>query len=53
MISDETIKEFQDAVKDEYGLDLTFKEASDILLGLVNFYDLLAKIDHRDTAQIS
>ena len=48
MISQQTIKEFQDAVKEEYGDNLTLKQAEEILTGMVNYFDLLAKIHHRD-----
>lgn len=47
MISDDTYKKFQEAVKKEYGKDLTDKEAREILTGMVNYFDLLAKIHHR------
>lgn len=47
MISDATFKKFQEAVKKEYGQDLTDKDAREILTGMVNYFDLLAKIHHR------
>lgn len=48
MISDDTYKKFQEAVKKEQGKDLTDKEAKEILNGLVGYFDLLMKIYHRD-----
>lgn len=53
MVSEQTIKEFQEAVKVEYGATLTEKEASEILLNWVAYFDLLAKIDHRQKVQTS
>lgn len=47
MISDDTYKKFQEAVKKEQGKDLTDKEAKEILNGLVGYFDLLMKIHHR------
>jgi len=52
MISPETFKEFQEAVKQEYGKDLTEKEAEEILTGAVKYFDLLAKLHHRDKEAI-
>lgn len=52
MISDATFKVFQEAVKKEYGQDLTDKEAREILTGAVNYFDLLAKLYHRDKEAI-
>jgi len=49
MISPETFREFQVAVKTVYGKELTMKEAEEILQGCVNYFDLLAKIDARRT----
>ena len=46
-ISKETILEFQEAVKEEYGRDLSFEEASEITRDLVAYFDTLAKIHHR------
>lgn len=53
MVSKETIKEFQEAVKAEYGVTLNEKEATAILLNTVAYFDLLAKIYHRDQVQKS
>lgn len=47
MISDDTYKKFQEAVKKEQGKDLTDKEAREILNGMVGYFDLLMKIHHR------
>ena len=49
MISNETILEFQLALKDEYDLLVTFDDASSILHDLASYYDLLARISHRMT----
>jgi hypothetical protein len=47
MISNETIKEFQKVIKDEYSIDLDYREADKVLKNLVAYFDLLAKIDHK------
>jgi hypothetical protein len=47
MVSNETVKEFQVAIETEYGVALDDKEAQEILLNWVGYFDLLAKIDHR------
>lgn len=48
MVSDKTIERFREAVKAERGIELSTKEAKAILLNLVGYFDLLAKIYHRD-----
>ncbi len=53
MICEQTIKEFQDAVKDEYGVVLELTEATQILEGMVGYFDVLATIDCRDKDQVS
>jgi hypothetical protein len=45
MISEKLIIEFQEIAKTKYGLDLSFKEASEIGDDLVGFFDTLAKMD--------
>ena len=50
MISDATVQEFRDAVKDDYGVDLSFDEARAVIIGQVSYFDLLAKIDHRKSS---
>jgi len=46
MLSKEIISEFQEVLKEEYGRNVTFQEASSILCGLVAYFDTLAKINH-------
>lgn len=46
MVSNETVKEFQVAIEAEYGVALDDKEAQEILLNWVGYFDLLSKIDH-------
>lgn len=48
MISDNTYKKFQEAVKDEFGKEMSDKETKEVLNGLVGYFDLLMKIHHRD-----
>lgn len=47
MVSNETVREFQVAIEAEYGVALDDKEAQEILLNWVGYFDMLAKIDHR------
>jgi hypothetical protein len=53
VISTETVKEFQDAIKDEFGVQLNEKEAGEVLRNWVGYFDLLAKIDSRADGQAS
>ncbi|MFA6026531.1 MAG: hypothetical protein WC727_08855, partial [Ignavibacteriaceae bacterium] len=48
MVSKELIQEFREIAKTEYGLDLSFDEASNIGNDLVDFFDTLAKIDFKE-----
>lgn len=47
-ISEATIEEFRQAVKEDYSRDLGPAEASEILHTLVGYFDMLAKIHHRE-----
>lgn len=47
MISEITIKDFQQAVSEDYGKEISLQEAKEILTGMVGYFDLLAKIDFR------
>ena len=47
MVSDELIRELQEIIKAEYGLELSFKEVSKIGNDLVDIFDTLAQIDFR------
>ena len=46
MINKVTITEFHEAIKEEYGKDVTLEEAESILNGLVGYFDVLAKINN-------
>ena len=46
MINQVTITEFQEAIKKEYGKDLSLEEAESILNGLVGYFDVLARVNH-------
>ena len=48
MVSKELIQEFRDIVKAEYGLDLSFEEASKTGNDLVDIFDTLARIDFKE-----
>lgn len=47
MVSEKLIQEFKEIAKSEYGLDLSFEEASKIGNDLVEFFDTLAKINFK------
>ncbi len=47
VISDATIKKFQQVIESEYHVALDEKEAREVLTNWVGYFDLLAKIDHR------
>lgn len=50
-ISDKTIQEYRDAIKEEYGAEISFEEAREHVHNFVGFYDLLYKIDRRENPQ--
>lgn len=47
-ISDETIQEFRDAVKEEYGAEMTWEEATKVIYDLTGYFDVLHQIYVRD-----
>lgn len=49
--SDELVKRFQEAVKIDYGADVSFEDARVILTGLTNYFCLLEKIYYRIKAK--
>lgn len=48
MLSEATILELKEIIKQEYGRELSLAEASEIANTLVGYFDLLAKIHHQD-----
>ena len=46
-IKRETILEFQEAVNEEYGRDLSLEEATVILHGIANYFYVLQRINNR------
>jgi len=48
MLSEAIIQELKQILKEEYGRDVDLKEASEIAYNLVNYFNLLAKIHHRE-----
>lgn len=48
MFSPQLIQEFKIAVQKDYGIDLNDKNAAEILETLTKYFDLLAKIHHRE-----
>jgi hypothetical protein len=51
VISNATIKDFQQVISSEYNITINEKEAGEILTNLVGYFDLLAKIDHREQSE--
>jgi hypothetical protein len=47
-ISRKLIDELKTIIKEEYGKELTNQEASEMARDLVGYFDLLAKIYHRE-----
>ncbi len=47
MIKDATVEKFRAVIESEYNIVLGISDARNVLLGLVNFLDLLVKIDSR------
>jgi len=48
MVSQQLLKELQEIIKEEYGQDLEMEKVSQIGNGLVGYFDLLAKIHHKN-----
>lgn len=48
MVSQQLLKELQEIIKEEYGQDLEMEKISQIGNGLVGYFDLLAKMHHKD-----
>jgi len=46
-ISEATIQELRQILKEDYGKEVTKAEASEIAYNLVGYFDLLAKIYHQ------
>lgn len=51
MITEATIKSFQLVIKSEYQIALDEKDAREILTNLVGYFDVLAKINHREQSE--
>lgn len=49
MLSQHLIEELQVILREECGVDFELNEVSQIGNGLVGYFDLLARIKHRDT----
>ncbi len=47
-VSKELILELQTIIKEDYEREIDFSQASSIANGLVDYFDLLAKMHHRD-----
>lgn len=48
MVSQQLLQELKEIIKVEYGRDLSMEEISEIGNGLVGYYDLLAKMHHKN-----
>lgn len=51
ILSDESIKKFQETHEKETGKKLSWQEASDAAYNLINFFDLLMKVDMRNNPE--
>ena len=51
MITEQTVKDFQEVVSTEYDTQLTADEARSVLENWVGYFDLLAKINHRSKSE--
>ena len=51
MVSEKRILELQQIIKDEYGLELDFHEASEIATNLVAFYSYVYKLHEEANLQ--
>lgn len=47
-MSEKIVHELKQILEEEYGQDVDLKEASEIAYNLVNYFNLLAKIYHRE-----
>jgi len=50
-ISEATIREMREILHEDYGREVTQAEASEITHALVGYFDLLAKIYHREATK--
>ena len=48
MVSQKLAKQFQKVLKEDYKKNVSLLEASQMLSGMVGYYDLLAKIHFQD-----
>lgn len=51
-LSQNTVEELQQIIRDEYGKDLSTQEATVIANGLISYFDLLAEIHHRSKVEV-
>lgn len=52
MLSEATIEELRKIIAEDYGRDLTLAQAEDVANALVRYFDLLAKIKHREIQNV-
>jgi hypothetical protein len=50
-LSEKTIKALQEITREEYGREITFAEATELAAQLVGYFDVLAKIYHREKTE--
>ena len=48
MVKNDSIEELRRILREGFGRELTFKEAFDLGLNIVAFFDHLARLDHKD-----
>lgn len=52
MVSQKRIQELQIILREDYGKDLSFQDVAAIANDLVGYFNLLAKIYHREKQQV-
>ena len=48
MLKESSLQELRKILKEDYGLDISLEESTEIARVLLNYYGLLAKIDARE-----
>ena len=52
-LSETTLNELGQIIKDDYGLQISMEKVANIAYGLVNYFDFLAKIYHENVRIVS
>jgi hypothetical protein len=49
IVSKERIEELQNIIREDYGREISFSQASSIANDMVSYFDLLAQLNHQRT----